>query len=95
MRVYQKQRETYGLAQRPALANGNLVTLFNTECWRHMHSQVLVPLLVTSVLGDKVKIFTADDSSTVHLGRNDSSREDTATNRYKASKGALLVCTGG
>jgi len=60
-----------------------------------VHSQVLVPLLVTSILGDKVKIFTADDSSTVHLGRNDSSREDTATNRYKASKGALLVCTGG
>jgi hypothetical protein len=33
--------------------------------------QVLVALLVTVVLGDVVKVFTADDDGTVHLGGDD------------------------
>jgi fructose-specific phosphotransferase system IIC component len=45
---------TYSLAQRPALSNGNLVTLLNTEGWGDVGGKVLVSLLVTGVLGDEV-----------------------------------------
>lgn len=50
-----------------------------------------MPLLVTVVLGDVVKVFTADDNGTVHLGRDDTASEDTATDGDKAGEGALLV----
>ena len=82
---------TYGLAQRSALSNGNLITLLNTESWRDMRSQVLVSLLVTGVLGDEVKVFSADNESSVHLGGNDGAGQDTATDGDETSERALLV----
>jgi hypothetical protein len=54
--------------------------------------EVLVALLVTGVLGDEVKVFTADDDRPVHLGRHDGAGEDTAADRDLAGEGALLVC---
>ena len=83
---------TYSLAQRTALANGNPVTLLNTESRGDVSSQVLVTLLVTVVLGDVVKVFTADDDGTVHLGGDDTAGKDTATDRDLTGEGALLVC---
>lgn len=83
---------TYSLAQGTALSNGNLVTLLNTEGRGDVSSQVLVALLVTVVLGDVVEVLAADDQSTVHLGRNDSTSQDTATDGDTTSEGALLVC---
>lgn len=56
-----------------------------------MSSKVLVPLLVTVVLGDVVEVFTADDDGTVHLGRDDTAGQDTATNGDQTGEGALLV----
>lgn len=83
---------TYSLAQGTALSNGNLVTLLNTEGRGDVSSQVLVALLVTVVLGDVVKVLATDDQSTVHLGGNDGTGQDTATDRDTTSEGALLVC---
>jgi hypothetical protein len=83
---------TYSLAQRTALANGNLVTLLNTEGGGDVSGQVLVSLLVTVVLGDVVEVLAADDQSTVHLGGDDGTGQDTATDRDSTSEGALLVC---
>jgi len=51
-----------------------------------------VALLVTGVLGDKVKVLAADDESTVHLGGNDGAGQDTATDGDFSNEGALLVC---
>jgi hypothetical protein len=84
---------TYRLAQRPALADSDLITLLNTESRGNMGGKVLVTLLVTVVLGDEVKIFSPDDKGTVHLGRHDGSGQDTATDRDEAGEGALLVCS--
>lgn len=50
-----------------------------------------MPLLVTVVLGDVVEVFTADDDGTVHLGRDDTAGQDTATDGDKTGEGALLV----
>jgi len=83
--------EPDSLAQRPALANGNLVTLLNTESRRHMRGKVLVALLVPVVLGDIMKVLAADDDGAVHLGGDDGTGEDTAADRDLASEGALLV----
>jgi hypothetical protein len=84
--------ETYGLAQRSALSNSNLITFLNTESWRDMRSKVLVSLLVTGVLGDEMEVFSADDESSVHLGGNDGAGQDTTTDGDEAGEWALLVC---
>lgn len=84
--------ETYSLAQRPALSNGNLVTLLNTEGWGDVGGEVLVSLLVTGVLGDEVEVLAADDDGTVHLGGHHSAGQDTSTDGDETSEGALLVC---
>lgn len=83
---------TYSLAQWAALADGDLVTLLNTESWRNVRSEVLVALLVTGVLWDEVEVLAADDEGSVHLGGDDSSGKDTATDRDFADEWALLVC---
>jgi hypothetical protein len=83
---------TYGLAQRSALSNCNLITLLNTESWRDMRSKVLVSLLVTGILGDEMEVFSADDESSVHLGGNDGAGQDTTTDGDETGEWALLVC---
>ena len=57
-----------------------------------MRSEVLVSLLVSGVLGDEVKVFSADDECAVHLGGNDGAGQDTSTDGDETSKWALLVC---
>ena len=89
---YTEDVETDSLAKRPALANGNLITLLNTEGGRDVRRQVLVSLLVTGVLGDVVKVFAADDDGSVHLGGDDGAGQDTATDGDETGEGALLVC---
>ena len=86
--------DTYGLAQRPALANGDLVTLLNTESWRHMGGEVLVALLISVIFGDEVKVFATDDDGSVHLGRDNGACEDTPADRNLTGEGALLVYKG-
>ena len=83
---------TYGLAERPALADGNLVTLLDTESGGDVGGKVLVAALVTGVLGDEVKVLAADDQGAVHLGGDDGAGKDTATDGDETSEGALLVC---
>ena len=89
---YTEDVETDSLAKRPALADGNLITLLNTEGGRDVRRQVLVSLLVTGVLGDVVKVFAADDDGSVHLGGDDGAGQDTATDGDETSERALLVC---
>lgn len=83
--------ETDSLAQRTALADGDLVTLLNTESRGNVSGEVLVALLVTGVLGDEVKVLAADDDGAVHLGGNDGAGEDTAADRDETGERALLV----
>jgi len=83
---------TYSLAQRPALADGDLIAVLDTEGGGDVGGKVLVALLVTGVLGDEVEVFAADDDRPVHLGRHDGAGEDTAADRDLAGEGALLVC---
>ena len=51
-------------------------------------------LLVSSVLGNEVEVFSADDQSSVHLCGNDGAGKDTASNRDHAGEWTFLVCGG-
>jgi len=90
-RLNSQNVESHCLAQRSALSNGNNITLLDTERWAHMRSQVGVSLLVSSIFGDEVEVLSADDQGSVHLGRDDGSGEDTATDRDHTGEWAFLV----
>lgn len=83
---------SYSLAERPALANSDDVTLGHTEGRRNVCGEILVALLVTGILGDEVKVLAADDECAVHLDRDDGASEDTATDGDETGEWALLVC---
>lgn len=84
--------KAYSLGKRPALADGDLVTLLNTESGGDVCGEVLVASLVTGVLGDEVEVLATDDEGTVHLGGDDGTGKDTATDGDLTDEGALLVC---
>ena len=56
-----------------------------------MSSEVLVSLLITVVLGDKVKVVTTDNDGALHFDGDNSTSEDTSTNADVTSEGTLLV----
>lgn len=86
--------EANGLGKGTALADGDEIALGNTESRGDVGSNVLVALLVTVVLGNVVEVLTTDDDCAVHLGGNNSSGEDAATDGNLADEGALLVDVG-
>lgn len=49
-------------------------------------------LLISGVFGDKVKVFSADDESSVHLSGNNGTSQDTTTDGDETGEWALLVC---
>lgn len=69
----------------------DLITIFDTESWADVCGQVLVSLLIAGVFWNEVEVFATDDESSVHLGRDNSSGQDTATDGDKAGERALLV----
>jgi hypothetical protein len=83
---------THSLGQWAALSNGDLVTILNPESRRNVSGDVLVALLVSLVLWNVVEVVTADDEGSVHLGGDDNTAEDTATDRHETGEWALLVC---
>eukprot|EP00553_Chaetoceros_curvisetus_P015547 CAMPEP_0204647880 /NCGR_PEP_ID=MMETSP0718-20130828/6838_1 /ASSEMBLY_ACC=CAM_ASM_000674 /TAXON_ID=230516 /ORGANISM="Chaetoceros curvisetus" /LENGTH=195 /DNA_ID=CAMNT_0051670563 /DNA_START=68 /DNA_END=655 /DNA_ORIENTATION=- len=83
--------EFNSLTQGTALSNGNNITLLDVEGWGAMGRNILVPLLKTPVLGNVVKVIPTDHNGSLHLGGDDESLEDTSTDGYVSSEGALLV----
>lgn len=51
-------------------------------------------LLVSVVLGDVVKVVATDNDSSVHLGGDDGTSQNSSTDRDLTDKGALLVDVG-
>ena len=86
--------EPDSLAERPALANSDLVTDVDTESRAAVGGKVLVSLLVTVVLWHKVQVFTANDDSALHLGADHAAGQKTTTDRNQTCPRALLVCRG-
>jgi hypothetical protein len=76
---------------KPALAKSHNISLVDREGRRQMSSNVGVSLLKTMVLGDVVQIIATDDDSSLHLGGDHKTTNDSATNGDISSEGALLV----
>jgi hypothetical protein len=51
----------------------------------------LVALLITVVLGDEVEVLATDDDGALHLGGDDLTSEDAATDGNITGEGALLI----
>ena len=56
-----------------------------------MSCKILVAFFISRVFGDEMEIFSADDESSVHLGGDNSSGEDTTANGDFACEWAFLV----
>jgi len=74
-----------------ALTNGDGVTLLDSEGGGAVGREVLVSLLVSSVFGDEVEVFSSDDDGVGHFGRVDDTSEDSASDRDVTGERALLV----
>lgn len=48
-------------------------------------------LLISGVLGNEVEVFSANDQSSMHFGRNDFASKNAASNGDHAGKGTFLV----
>jgi hypothetical protein len=83
---------THRLAQRPALPNCDCISIIHTERWADVRSKVGMSLLVSGVFGNKVKVFAADDESSVHFRRDDFAGKDSTSNGDHAGKWTFLVC---
>ena len=77
------------------MPDSDLVALFDTESWRHVGRDVLVPLLVTLIFGDVVQVVAADDEGSVHFCGDDGASQDTAADRDEAGEGAFFVFLSG
>lgn len=86
--------ETNGLRKRSALANDHSITFMATESRGDVGRDVLVALLVTLVLFDVMKVISANDNCTVHLGALDTTAKDTTTDGYVSSEGAFVIDVG-
>ena len=84
--------ELHGLSKRSALANGNNITLRHVlEGGRAVDRDVVVSLGKTSVLGDVLQIISTNYDGSLHLGGDDKTLQDAATNGHISSERALLV----
>ena len=83
--------ETNSLGKRTALSDGYDITILDGEGRRAVSRDILVPLLVTTVLGNVVQIIPSDNNGSLHLGGDDLSLQNSSTDRNVSSEGALLV----
>jgi len=83
--------EANSLGKRTALPNGNNIPILNRESGRAMHSNVLMPLLKTTVLGNVVKVIPPHNNGVLHLGADHQALEDAPADGHVAGEGALLV----
>ena len=88
----------------PALSNGDNVSLLHIKARRAVSGDVAVSLFITShekflgeaqflpsVLLDVSEVVTADNDGALHLGGDDQSLQNRATNRDGRGEGALLI----
>jgi hypothetical protein len=83
--------EAHRLGERAALTDLDGVTDGDTEGGRDVGDNVLVTLLIALVLGEKVKVVTAEHNGALHVRLDDLATHDAATNRHAAGERALFV----
>jgi len=81
-----------GLRERPALADGDDVANFDVPEGRaEVHRHIAMPLLVTLVLANVVKVVSSNNDGALHLHLYDNSCENATTNKNIAGEWTLLI----
>jgi hypothetical protein len=83
--------ESDSLGEGSALATDNGVTVLNSESGGAVDGGVLVSLLESVVFLDVMEVISSDDDGSGHLGGNDNTLNDLASDGDVAGEGALLV----
>mmetsp|Transcript_122306 Transcript_122306/g.391128 ORF Transcript_122306/g.391128 Transcript_122306/m.391128 type:complete len:207 (+) Transcript_122306:25-645(+) len=83
--------EAHRLRERPALADGDDVSLLRLEGRRAVGGHVGVALLETVKLLDVMQVVPADDDGALHLGGDYHTLQDLAADADVACEGALLI----
>lgn len=83
--------ESDSFGKRAALTDSDNITILDGECRRAVGCDVLVPLLVSAVLDDVVKVIPSDNDGVLHLGGDDHTIQNSSTDGNVAGEGALLV----
>lgn len=83
--------ETNSLGQRSALANNDGVTFVAAEAWGDVCSNIGMTFLITLVFLDIMKVISAHNDGSVHLGALYATTKDTSTDGDISGEGALLI----
>jgi hypothetical protein len=83
--------EVHGLGEGPAFSDEDDIAFLDCEGRGDVSRDVSVSLLVSVVFRDVVEVITTDNNSALHLGGNDDSLQDLASNGNVRSEGTLLV----
>jgi len=86
-----KDVEVDGFGEGSAFSDEDDISFFDCESRGDVSGDVSVSLLVSVVFRDVVEVITTDNNSALHLGGNDDSLQDLASNGNVRSEGTLLV----
>merc|ERR1719343_25789 len=79
------------LGERATLTNSHNISFLHWKCGAAMSGNILVSFLKTTVLSNVMKIVPSYNQSSLHLGGNDLSLENSSSNGDVTGKRALLV----
>ena len=74
-----------------AFSDEDDISFFDGEGWGDVSRDIAMSLLVTVVFRDVVEIVSSDNNCSLHLGGDDDSLEDLASDGDLAGEGALLI----
>jgi hypothetical protein len=86
--------ESDRLGKGTALSNGDNISFLDGKGRTAVGSNILVSLFETTVLSDVVKVISSYNDSSLHLGGDDLSGQNSSSNGDVSGKGALLVDEG-
>jgi hypothetical protein len=86
-----KDVEVNGFGEGSAFSDEDDITFFDCESRGNMSWDVSVSFLVSVVFRNIVKVITADNNSALHLGGNNDSLQDFASNRNFRGEGTFFV----
>lgn len=86
--------ESNGLGQRSTLTGSNVVTFLDSEGWGDVSSKVLMSLFVSVIFRNIVQVVSSDNDGSVHLGGDNSTRQDLTTDRDSTNEWTFLVNVG-
>lgn len=87
--------EVHSFAESFALPDDDDITFLNAEGGRAVDWNISVPLFVSVVLGNIMKVISADDDSPLHFGGDDDALQNFASDWHVGGEWALLIDVGG